>query len=478
MKSDPTTRTRSRDSSAAAFASIDTRSVRKKLRPTPAPPPVPNCGSKRMPGVNDSLCPVRRAPSASIRKSILRCAISGAAASRMRSAMVSLYIAVTTEQEACARVRRRNPRLSRPRLQPGRGTSMSKRFLTLLMLAAAPLLAQQPQQNSQTFGEKVDVNLVQLDAIVTDSRGNQMLGLGKDDFIVRENGQPQTVDTVDYFTNRRLIDTPEALAKFKVERVHDDRYLIFFFDKVTSDAGSQGEMIRARSDAMRFLDDHLRAEDRVAVVGHDVRLKVYTDFTSDKAQIRRALNDATAYGLGIRSKDAAGTGPSLMRNMDIDRMISHTGSVYEALDLLGDALRPIRARKDVVLFSNGIVGPDEEVRGGAVLNRSRYYDPMIESLNSADVTLYPISLQSGIDVPEYVHQNLASMAADTNGQYFRLHTSYLTPLSQIEKKTAGYYLISYYTKKRPGEHGFQKVDVALRNPEFKVSARSGYSYGD
>jgi len=313
---------------------------------------------------------------------------------------------------------------------------------------------------------------------VTDSRGNQMLGLGKDDFVVRENGQPQSVDTVDYFTNRRLITSPEASANFKVERVHDERYLILFFDKATSDAGSQGEMIRARSDVARFLDDRMRPEDHVAVVGHDVRLKVYTDFTSDKAKIRRALNDATGYGPGIRSKDAAASGASLMRNMDINRMIDKTGSVYEALDLLGDALRPIRARKDVVLFSNGIIGPDEQVRGGIVMSRSRYYDPMIESLNSADVTLYPISLQSGFDLPEYVHQNLSSMAHDTNGQYYRLHTSYTTPLKQIEKQTAGYYLISYYTKKRPGEHGFQKVSVALRNPEFKVSARSGYSYGD
>jgi VWFA-related protein len=354
---------------------------------------------------------------------------------------------------------------------------MSRHFIPILILSAAPLFAQQPQ-NPPTFGEKVDVNLVQLDAIVTDARGNQMLGLGKDDFVVRENGAAQTVDSVDYFTNRRLITSPEEAANFKVERVHDEQYLILFFDKVTADASSQGEMIRARSDAWRFLENRLRPEVRVAVVGHDVRLKVYTDFTSDTAQIRRALNDATAYGLGIRSKAGASSGPSLLRDMDFDRMINKTGSVYEALDLLGDAVRPIHARKDVVLFSNGIVGPGEEVRGGVVVSRSRYYDPMIRSLNDADVTLYPISLQSGIDVPEFVHQNLASMASDTNGQYYRLHTSYMTPLKQIEKQTAGYYLISYYTKKRPGEHGFQKVSVALRNPEFKVSSRSGYSYGD
>jgi VWFA-related protein len=373
--------------------------------------------------------------------------------------------------------RRAESSLLTPSFAPAKGDFMSKRFITLLMIVAAPLLAQQPPQNPQPFGEKVDVNLVQLDAIVTDSRGNQMLGLGKDDFVVRENGQPLAVDSVDYFTNRRLINAPESAAAFKVERVHDERYLIFFFDKVTSDFSSQAEMIRARNDAFHFLDDRLRPEDRVAIVGHDVRLKVYTDFTSDKAKIRRALNDATAYGLGIRTKSGS-PASSLLANMDIDRMINKTGSVYEALDLLGDALRPIHARKDIVIFSNGILGPDEDVRGGMVTNRSRYYDPMIQSLNSADVTLYPISLQNGINVPEFVHQNLTSMASDTNGQYYRFHTSYVTPLQQIEKQTAGYYLLSYYTKKRPGEHGFQKVSVTLHNPEFKVSARSGYSYGD
>ncbi|MGH9422727.1 MAG: VWA domain-containing protein, partial [Thermoanaerobaculia bacterium] len=285
------------------------------------------------------------------------------------------------------------------------------------------------------------------------------------------------VDSLDYFTNRRLIDARESAAAFKVERVHDERYLIIFFDKINS-GGLDAETIRARNDVIRFLDDRVRAEDHVAVAGHDVRLKIYTDFTSDRAKIRNALNEATGYGPGLRTKPAAGNGPSILRNIDIDRMINRTGTVFQAFDLLGDALRPIHARKDVVLLSPGIVAPDEDVRGGLIMNRSRYYDPMIASLNSADVTLFPISLQSGINVPEYANQNLASMASDTNGKYYRLHTSYTTPLKQIEKQTAGYYLLSYYTKKRPGEHGFQKVTVELRNPEFKVSARRGYSYGD
>ena len=59
--------------------------------------------------------------------------------------------------------------------------------LFLLALLALPLHAQEPQK----FGEKIDVNIVLLDAIVTDPHGNQILGLAKDDFVVRENGTAQ-----------------------------------------------------------------------------------------------------------------------------------------------------------------------------------------------------------------------------------------------------------------------------------------------
>ena len=101
--------------------------------------------------------------------------------------------------------------------------------ITLALLFAAT--AGWAQQQSPQYGEKLDVNLVLLDAVVTDSRGNQILGLDKNDFVVKENGVPQDIDSVDYFTNRRLLNSPESKAAFKVERVHDQRYFIFFFDK-------------------------------------------------------------------------------------------------------------------------------------------------------------------------------------------------------------------------------------------------------
>src|SRR5512140_2567045 len=88
-----------------------------------------------------------------------------------------------------------------------------------------------PVQQTPTYGEQVNVNLVLVDATVTDRKGNQILGLSKDDFVVKENGVPQEIASAEYFTNRTLLDAPESKAAFKVERVRDERYFILFFDR-------------------------------------------------------------------------------------------------------------------------------------------------------------------------------------------------------------------------------------------------------
>ena len=351
---------------------------------------------------------------------------------------------------------------------------MIKRFISLAFLGVAPLLAQQP---AEPFRAKVDVNLVLLDAVVTDNRGNQMLGLGKDDFIVTENGVAQPIDSVEYFTTRKLLDAPEKNAAFNVERMHDERYLIYFFDKPV--AGAMADPTRtARYELARYLQDHLHPEDRIAVVGHDVRLKVYSDFSGDRKTILHGLDQAMLFGKGLTSaSDGPASGASLLRNIDIGRMINSTNTQYEALEVLADAVRPIRARKDLVLLSPGIVAPDEDVRGEMVVSTSRFYEPAVQALNRANVTIYAINLfDASVNPPEYVHQNLSRLATDTNGDYFRFHTSFMSPLKQIEKRTVGYYMISYRPQK--AKRGYQPIQVTLKNPEFRVHARAGYSTSD
>jgi len=324
------------------------------------------------------------------------------------------------------------------------------------------------------FEEKIDVNLVLLDVIVTDNKGNQILGLGKDDFIVKEDGVEQPVESLDYFTNRRLLDSREESAPFKVEKVRSERYFIFFFDK-PSDAGVLFDQLTLAREAVRdFIRNDMMEGDRVAIAGHDVRLKVYSDFTSDKAQLEKALNDSARFGRGL---DRPTSDNGILHAVDRNEMLNHTGRVYEALQVLAESTRPIRARKNLVLFSPGIVDNAETVSNGVITNRSQHLDPMLRALNAANVSAYTVQLQRDVDTTPVFHQRLEEIASATGGQYFRFNTSFKTPVGRIENVNNGYYLITYRTRHGRDEKGFQKVHVSLRNPELRVTARAGYQYG-
>ena len=75
------------------------------------------------------------------------------------------------------------------------------RILALFLLVAAAAVLQSPTLQGQdprptpgvTF--QVEVNYVDVDAVVTDDQGNFVTGLTRDDFEVFENGKPQKIDT-------------------------------------------------------------------------------------------------------------------------------------------------------------------------------------------------------------------------------------------------------------------------------------------
>src|SRR5687768_18036447 len=124
-----------------------------------------------------------------------------------------------------------------------------KRLIPLIALLALTL----PGLSQQPFEERIDVNAVLLDVIVTDPKGNHILGLTKDDFVVKENGVVQEVESVDYHTNRQLLDSREGAAPFQVDRVQEDRYFIFFFDKPQEPGVLLDQLAQARQAVQHFV---------------------------------------------------------------------------------------------------------------------------------------------------------------------------------------------------------------------------------
>lgn len=342
----------------------------------------------------------------------------------------------------------------------------------IILLGTFHISPQEPREESR-FEEELDVNVVLVDAVVTDRRGNQILGLGADDFIITENGVRQEIESVDYYTNRRLVTTPEEKAKFDVQRVRETRYFVLFFDKPPGASQVEGfnqELWRAINGAKDFVKTDLFPEDYVAVLGHDARLEIYTDFTKDRSEILDALEDARKFSSGTLDAPPA-NGPSILAHLDADRVMRRTGQMYDALEVLGMALQQIQGRKVLMLFTPGIPSRG----GGALPLEDRYYKPMVQALNAANTTVYGLNL---LPMAQYhsAEQNVHRLTSDTGGTYYRTAVNFVTPLRMIENRNNGYYLITYRTSRPSGEHGYQEIDVRLRNPEFRIEARQGYLY--
>lgn len=326
---------------------------------------------------------------------------------------------------------------------------------------------------AQTLQERLDVDLVLVDVTVTDTRGNQILGLGPDDFVVKENGVEQKIQSVDYFTNRTLLSAPEEKAAFKVERVREERYFVLFFDEDLREAGAN-RLRRAVRDAAEFVREQLKPQDLVAVAGHDARLLIYSDFTSDRKITEQALADVPKFSNGLTRVPAYAGETSILRAIDIPRMIDDTGRIYDALEMLADALRSIPARKILALVSEGI-GEPSSFNASIPENEEIFYEPMIRALNAANVTVTSIALgENGTFSAR--EGTLSRIANETGGTYYTNVVNFAGPLSRLEKEASGYYLLTYRIDKPDGAHGYQKIDVSVKNPEFRVRAREGYAY--
>jgi VWFA-related protein len=353
-------------------------------------------------------------------------------------------------------------------------------FALIVALAPAAFAQESEPQAPGQFGEKIDVNEVLLDVLVTDSKGNVIVGLKPDDFVVKENGKPVELTGLTFYSDRRLVGG--AKEGVKVDEVPEDRFFILFFDDQKDEAVDApallGRQVEASQRARDWVLKSRQPADWVAVVSYDKKLKVQQDFTRDG----RAL--AEAIGAAMKGKDAEGNwpsrikegeGPSLYANLPRGNALrDETENIYDALKVLADAAGQIRGRKNLVMFTTGF---GEVNSFGQYIPDKRYYPGTVQALNDNNVAVYSLDLvPAGTIHP--LSNAMTQLSNETGGQYYTNFSTFSTPLKQIGDENSGYYLLSYRSEQPAGKRGFQEVDVDTTNPEFRVRARKGYAFGE
>lgn len=351
-----------------------------------------------------------------------------------------------------------------------------------LALPSLPVASQEPPPAG--FEGKVTVNEVLMDVLVTDAKGNVIVGLDKEDFTVKEGGIPVELTGVTFYSNRRLLEASPALAKkgIEVAQVPEDRYFILFFDDQKHTAGDAPRLLSQQLEAAKrakgWVDGEILANDWVAVVSYDSKLKVQQDFTHDKAALVAAIDDAMKSGGregNYPSRVSQNGAPSLFAALPKgDELRDKTPNIYEAIQVLSRASGNVRGRKNLLVFTYGFPGNVNTF--GAYVPDKRYFDPTVRSLNAHNVAAYTIDLTPpGTD--HTLGDAMNKMASETGGRYFFNVANFSTAFDQISHENNGYYLLSYASQKEIGKAGFQEVKVETSNPELKVKTRKGYAYG-
>ncbi len=337
-------------------------------------------------------------------------------------------------------------------------------------------------QDKPQFGERMEVEEVLLDVLVTDKKGNAVVGLTPADFTVEEDGEPVELTGATFYSSSELLGDPAELEArgADIDVQPRDRYFILLIeDQRKHSTGSinlVSQQIRAARDARGWVAGTLAPADWVAVLSYDFKLKLHADFTRDPAELDAAIEAAVSGREGGNwpsRREGAEDRPSLAQYMPSGNDLrDETTRMYGALEVIAESAGHLPGRKNLLFFT---IGLGETDRRGIYQREQRYWPPMVRALNDANVAVYTLDL-TPTEVRHSLEGSLNDLADETGGRYYYNFATYRAPLDEIAQENGGYYLLSYRAEHPAGEDGFQEVRVRVADPSLQVRTREGYGF--
>jgi VWFA-related protein len=358
--------------------------------------------------------------------------------------------------------------------------NLSRRSLlsAFALLPAVRLL--RGQQGNTTFS--ADVKVVNLLATVRDKQGQIVRNLTKDDFLLDEDGRPQTIS---YFS--RESDLPLTLGLL-----------------VDTSGSERREIPDERRASLRFIEQVLRPDkDQAFVIHFDFEVELLEDLTNSREKLEKALNQLDSsqpqlqrqrQGGGYPGGGYPGGGQGGQRG---GRGRGGGGTdLYDAIYLAGDELmKKQKGRKALILLSDGVDTGSKETLGAAV-----------ESAQRADTLVYSILFEDpngngnnlgGFGGPRmgrrggggggrgggYPQMNrpdgkkiLEQISRETGGRFFEVSRKWTIDkvYEAIEEDLRNQYSLGYTSDQQGADRGYRRIHLTTKQKGTVVQTREGY----
>jgi VWFA-related protein len=377
--------------------------------------------------------------------------------------------------------------------------------------------AQTPTRDQET-AVRISTQLVQVDATVTDKKGEHVVDLTEDDFELTVDGKKQAIT---YFRLVKLpepkrpepgaanpakpVTPPPSMHMRPIAPEQVARTIAFVVD----DLGLSFESTYfARRAIKKFLDEQMQEGDLVAIIRTGRGLGALQQFTSDKRVLYTAVEKLTwnPFSRDMNPRfgvvDNNDPGAQAQARFDDFRETVFASGTLGALNFVVRGLRELPGRKSAILISDGfrLFGANRD--NTLILDRVRRLTDLanrssvvIYSLDAKGLqTLMPTAADNigGMSGPQFAdalsrmrQQNFESqdglvyLARETGGVAFINNNDLNLGIRRALKDQQSYYLLGFDPSDEKFDRRYHSIKLKVNRPGLQTRTRGGFiGYAD
>ena len=318
------------------------------------------------------------------------------------------------------------------------------------------------QEQQPTF--RAGANIVRVDVTVTNNHGEPATNLTRDDFVVTEDGAPQTIDSIELV---RLTGEPTddrsleiySQSQMASEAARDDvRLFLIFWDEYH--IGEFLPATRGRDVLTNFVLNAFGPSDLVGIMDQLTTVDSIR-FTRDRRELANEVHALKGrFNVFVPVRSAVEEAQLQARDVGRIRNEVTTTALNAAAAFLGNFRE---GRKALLFVSQGIplFGRNDE---------TTRYNEIVHTANTNNTAIYTLDPMSEVGRRP---DSLMSLAEETGGRPFVGTNRPELMVPQMVRDSSAYYLLGYRSP-APADGKFHRIKVRVNKDGYEVRARSGY----